>query len=66
MGWVQWRGTVGTVEGYRGYSGGVRWKGTVEGVQWVQWRDTLGTVEEYNGLQRESTYTHNAKDAQDV
>ena len=66
MGWVQWRGTVGTVEGYGGYSGGVRWKGTVEGVQWVQWRDKLGTVEEYNGLQRESAHTHNAKDAQDV
>ena len=33
MGWVRWRGRVGTV-------------GTVEGVRWVQWK---GAVDEYGG-----------------
>ena len=64
VGRVQWRGTVGTVDGYGGYSRGVRWRGTLEG--------SSGAVEGYSGYcggiewGPAGKYTRNAKDAQDV
>ena len=59
MGWVRWKGAVGTVEGYSGYSGGVRcvqWRGTVEGssgysggIRSVLWRSTVGYTGDWGG-----------------
>ena len=64
VGRVQWRGTVGTVDGYGGSSRGVRWRGTLEG--------SNGAVEGYSGYcggmewGPAGKYARNAKDAQDV